>query len=169
MQNDISTRSRLFEQLLGEYKGLIAKVCYVYSSPTVSMEDLYQEVAVNLWQGIDKFRGDAKISTWIYRTAINTCITWVRRDRHRAHVDGLDAALLVADDSDEGEERMARYKVMHAMIAELRPLEKAIITMWLDDTPYADIAAVTGLSVANVATRLHRIKEKLTRQANQLQ
>lgn len=70
-------------QLLDEYKDLIAKVCYVYSSPTVSMDDLYQEVAANIWTGLDNFRGEAKISTWIYRTAINTCITWLRRNRHQ--------------------------------------------------------------------------------------
>lgn len=162
----IAQRQQQFLQLLDQYKDLIAKVCYVYSSPAATVDDLYQEVAANIWTGLEHFRGEAKISTWIYRTAINTCITCLRRNRHSNSSTGLDAALLVADDSDEGARRLEQYHMLHSMISGLQPLEKAIITMWLDDKPYADIASVTGLSVANVATRLHRIKEKLSRQAH---
>lgn len=158
-------RQKKFLELLDEYKDLIVKVCYVYSSPVVTIDDLYQEVAANIWTGLDKFRGDAKVSTWIYRTAINTCITWVRRNRNSSLNTDLDQALLVADDGEQARERMARYRMLYDMIAELQPLEKAIVTMWLDDKPYAEIAAVTGLSVPNVATRLHRIKEKLSKRA----
>jgi len=161
-------RQEQFIKLLDEYNDLIAKVCYVYSSPVVTMDDLYQEVAANIWTGLERFRGEAKISTWIYRTAINTCITWVRRNRHSRDYTCIDEAMLVADDSAEAEERMARYRMLHSMIASLQPLEKALVTMWLDDKPYAEIAAVTGLSVANVATRLHRIKEKLAKRAEKI-
>lgn len=157
------TRQERFLQLLDEYKDLIAKVCYVYSSPTASVDDLYQEVAANIWTGLDHFRGEAKVSTWIYRTAINTCITWLRRNRNQSLNTSIENAITVAD--TDGDSRMERYRQLHRMIASLQPMEKAIVTMWLDDKSYADIAAVTGLSVANVATRLHRIKEKLAKRA----
>ena len=160
-------RQQQFLQLLDQYKDLIVKVCYIYSTPSSPVDDLYQEVAANIWTGLERFRGEAKISTWIYRTAINTCISCLRRNRHSDTSTGLDDALLVADDSDESARRLEQYRMLHSMISGLQPLEKAIITMWLDDKPYADIASVTGLSVANVATRLHRIKEKLSRQARQ--
>lgn len=110
-------RQEQFLKLLDQYKDLIAKVCYVYSSPTASMDDLYQEVAANIWTGLDRFRGEAKISTWIYRTAINTCITWKRRDRHSSGRTEIDAALLMADDRAETEEQAERYRMLHAMIA----------------------------------------------------
>lgn len=160
-----SVRQEQFLKLLDEYKDLIAKICYVYSSPVVTMDDLYQEVAANLWTGLDKFRGEAKISTWIYRTAINTCITWVRRDKSSKMRTDIDEAMLMADDSSENDSRMERYRMLHNMIGTLKPMEKAIVTMWLDDKSFAEIASVTGLSVANVATRLHRIKEKLSKRA----
>lgn len=163
---DETARQKRFLELLDQYKDLIVKICYVYSSPAATMDDLYQEVAANIWTGLDRFRGEAKISTWIYRTAINTCITWVRRNKYAGMNTGLDAAMLVADEGAEAETRMQRYRMLHDMISTLQPIEKAIVTMWLDDKPYADIATVTGLSVANVATRLHRIKEKLARQAD---
>ena len=142
MANDTS-RQEKFIKLLDEYNGLIAKVCYVYSSPMATMDDLYQEVAANIWTGLDRFRGESKISTWIYRTAINTCITCMRRNRNHSLHTGIDAAMLVADDGAEAEERMAQYRMLHNMIAALQPMEKAIVTMWLDDKPYAEIADVT--------------------------
>ena len=100
MANDTS-RQEKFIKLLDEYNGLIAKVCYVYSSPMATMDDLYQEVAANIWTGLDRFRGESKISTWIYRTAINTCITCMRRNRNHSLHTGIDAAMLVADDGAE--------------------------------------------------------------------
>ncbi|MBD5276420.1 MAG: sigma-70 family RNA polymerase sigma factor [Bacteroides sp.] len=158
-------RQKRFEELLDTYKSLIVKVCYIYSSPQATVDDLYQEVAANLWTGLDRFRGDSKVSTWIYRTAINTCITWVRRNKHASLNTSLEGAMTIADDSAESLEREQRFRMLHDMISHLMPIEKAIVTMWLDDKPYSDIAAVTGLSVANVATRLHRIKEKLSKRA----
>lgn len=160
---DTSARQQQFLQLLDEYKDLIVKVCYVYSSPTAGVDDLYQEVAANIWTGLDKFRGEAKVSTWIYRTAINTCITWLRRNRNQSLNTPIENAIALAD--SETDSRMDRYRQLHRMISTLQPMEKAIVTMWLDDKSYAEIAAVTGLSVANVATRLHRIKEKLAQRA----
>ncbi|MDE6270191.1 MAG: sigma-70 family RNA polymerase sigma factor [Muribaculaceae bacterium] len=156
-------RQKQFISLLDEYKNLIVKVCYVYSSPSVSVDDLYQEVAANIWTGLDKFRGDAKISTWIYRTAINTCITYLRHNRHSSLNTPIEDAMMIADDGDSS--RMERYRQLHALIAGLQPLEKAIVTLWLDEKPYAEIANITGLSVPGIATRLHRIKDKLAQKA----
>lgn len=160
-------RQQQFLALLDQYKDLIVKICYVYSSPAATIDDLYQEIAANIWIGLPGFRGDAKYSTWIYRTAINTCITCQRRDRHSHSRADIEDALIVADDGDESMERLARYRMLHDLISTLLPIDKAIVTMWLDDKPYAEIASVTGLSVANVATRLHRIKDKLSRQAKE--
>lgn len=152
-------RQQRFLTLLDEYKNLIVKVCYVYSSPSVSVDDLYQEVAVNIWTGLDKFRGDSKVSTWLYRTAINTCITYLRRNRNTLLNTSIEEAMTMAEDGDET--RMERYRRLHDMIAGLQPLEKAVVTLWLDEKPYAEIASILGLTVPGVATRLHRIKEKL--------
>lgn len=155
-----SEKERLFLEMLDAHKSVIAKVCCVYTSPTADFDDLYQETVTNLWLGFDKFRGEAKISTWIYRAAINTCITWVRRNkRYNNNVAIENDMPIKVDDSN----KMADYRRLHAMISQLLPLEKAIITLWLDEKSYDEIASITGLTKANVAVKLHRIKEKMSK------
>jgi RNA polymerase sigma-70 factor (ECF subfamily) len=160
-----SDKEILFTNLIDQYKDIIVKACYIYNSDKATFSDLYQEVLINLWQGIDSFRGEAKMSTWIYRTAINTCITWHRKNVKHLHNISLDDITIEipTSDSTKGEE----LRQMYQMISNLEPLEKAIITLWLDENSYEDIAEITGISRANVAIKLHRIKDKLIRQGNQ--
>lgn len=154
----------MFLDLVDRYKGVIVKVCYMYATRTSHFDDLYQEVLVNLWQGMDRFRGQSSPSTWIYRIAINTCITWHRRNgKHDAWMPIDDAPEPADDDSME---RMSDLNDMYSLISGLDPIEKAIIMMWLDEKSYDEICEVTGFTRANVATRIHRIKDKLMKREN---
>lgn len=160
---DTERRERFLE-IADTYKMVIAKVCSVYASASAPFADLYQEVMVNVWNGLESWRGDARMSTWIYRLAINTCITWHRRNRR--HVEGavsLDFCPEIESEPSAADEVAELYR----LIAMLDPFDKALITLWLDERPYDEIAQITGISKANVATRLHRIREKLTKLANQ--
>ncbi len=157
------TRRERFLELADRHKVVIAKVCSVYASPSAPFADLYQEVMLNLWSGMDSYAGAAKVSTWIYRLAINTCITWHRRNRR--HVDGavgLDSCPEIAAEQGSVEEIRELYR----LISLLEPFDKALLMLWLDEKPYGEIADITGISRANVATRLHRIREKLTKLAH---
>lgn len=158
-------RQQQFLELADRYKGLIAKVCSLYSSPSAPFADLYQEVMVNLWSGMDSYRGDAKASTWIYRLAINTCITWHRRNRR--HTEGAVSLDFVAEPADDSESRLTQWEELNALIGRLDPFDKALIAMWLDEKSYDEIAAVTGISRTCVAQRLHRIRAKLSKLADQ--
>ena len=160
---DTERRERFLE-IADRYKMVIAKVCSVYASASAPFADLYQEVMVNVWSGLESWRGDAKMSTWIYRLAINTCITWHRRNRR--HVEGavsLDFCPEIQSEPSSADEVAELYR----LIAMLDPFDKALITLWLDERPYDEIAQIIGISKANVATRPHRIREKLTKLANQ--
>lgn len=161
----INDKEQRFTEMLDTYKGVIAKVCCVYASAANDFDDLYQETVINLWRGFDNFRGDSKVSTWIYRAAINTCITQIRRNNRRQNEVPLDVNLpIIAEEST----KMEDYRRLHSLISRLGPMEKAIVTLWLDERTYEEIAAVTGLSQTNVAVRLHRIKEKMSRMANDI-
>ncbi len=163
MQSNNNKEQR-FVEMLDTYKSVIAKVCCIYASPVADFDDLYQETVINLWNGFDNFRGDAKISTWIYRAAINTCITWVRKNKkHGNKVDLAPELPIQASEST----KLSDYKYLQSLIARLQPLEKAIVTLWLDEKSYDEIAAITGLSHANVAVKLHRIKDKLSKMTDQ--
>ncbi|MCM1067644.1 MAG: sigma-70 family RNA polymerase sigma factor [Muribaculaceae bacterium] len=157
-----------FVAVTAQYKEVIAKVCYMYASAAAPFDDLYQEVLINLWQGLDSFRGEAKISTWIYRTAINTCITWHRRnDRHSGSSTlRLDELLTEPADTASGRVMLEEYRELYRLIGMLGPLDKALITLWLDEKSYEEIALIMGLSKGNVAVKMHRVKEKLSRLAD---
>lgn len=71
-----------FVSLIKEYERVIYKVCYLYATPNAPLNDLYQEVVLNLWKAYPKFRGECKVSTWIYRIALNTCISFMRKEKN---------------------------------------------------------------------------------------
>ncbi len=154
-----------FLSLADEYKDVVAKVCSVYSSASAPFADLYQEVLANLWVGLDSYRGEAKASTWIYRIAINTCITWHRRNRRFSDnvvpLEGIQAPAV------EDSATAAECRELYRLIGLLEPVEKAIVTLWLDEKSYEEIASVMGITKANVATRMHRIRAKLARLAQE--
>lgn len=157
------SRENRFMAIVTEHRQLICKVCYMYADDTEHFNDLYQETLANLWQGMSTFRGDAKISTWIYRMCLNTCITFFRKHRrHNAETVGLDSILDIAGDDDS---RLANLREMYRLIGTLDQIEKALILMWLDERPYEEIAEVTGMTRNTVATRLRRIKQKLVKKA----
>ena len=168
MQNN-NDKDKRFLEVLDRHKSVIAKVCCIYSSPSVDFDDLYQETVINLWNGFDKFRGDAKISTWIYRTAINTCITWHRRNnRHSKGAVSIDSMPFDPVDASSADTaaRMENYRILQKLISRLESIDKALVMMWLDEKSYDEIAAVTGIKAGNVAVRLHRIRERLARMAS---
>lgn len=157
-QNEKESR---FMAVVDGNRQLLCKVCYMYATDRDHFQDLYQEVLANIWEGLDSFRGEAAISTWLYRTAINTCVTFFRRHgSHATSQTSLDfASAIEADDS--GAERMEQLREMYRLISRLDKIDKAIILMWLDERSYDEIAEVTGFTRNNVATRLHRIKQRL--------
>ncbi len=165
--NHQSDREAQFLEISGRYKEVIAKVCYMYTSPDAPFDDLYQEVLLNLWQGLGSFRGDAKISTWIYRTAINTCITWLRRNsRYGGNTTvRIDDVSVDPADTSASSPVMEEYRELYRLISMLGPIDKALVTLWLDEKSYDEIAAIMGLSKGNVAVKMHRIKEKLSKLA----
>ncbi len=144
---------------------MVLKVCYMYANDDNHLKDLYQEVLANLWQGIDSYGGTAKMSSWIYRIAINTCVSYFRRyDRHSSLFSPIeDVPEFGAEDSTKTGDLRKMYKLIYS----LGKLDKAIILLWLDEYSYDEIAEITGLSRNNVAVRLRRIKLKLIDKANQ--
>ncbi|MDE5989269.1 MAG: sigma-70 family RNA polymerase sigma factor [Duncaniella sp.] len=154
-----SERESRFMKVVNDSRQLLCKVCYMYATDRDHFQDLYQEVLANIWVGLDSFRGESAISTWLYRTAINTCVTFFRR--HSSHAASMTSLDLAADlEADDGV-RMEQLREMYRLISDLDKLDKAIILMWLDERSYDEIAEVTGFTRNNVATRLHRIKQRL--------
>ena len=155
---------REFLDMIAAQKRVIYKVCYIYAKDQDDLNDLFQEVVLNLWKSFPSYRGDSKLSTWVYRIAMNTCITFLRRSNTRLQTIPMtaDVASLVAD--EEG--RTGQLQELYRLINKLGKLERALILLWLEERSYQEMADILGISKANVAVKLLRTKEKLKKMSN---
>ena len=144
--------------IVSDNRPMIYKVCYMYASDPEELNDLYQEVVLNLWKAFPKFRRECKISTWIYRIALNTCISFIRKEKNIPEIVTLTQE---TDRTEETDETQAMLRQLYRMINRLGQLEKSIILLYLEEKSYEEIAEITGLTLTNVATKLSRIKDKL--------
>jgi RNA polymerase sigma factor (sigma-70 family) len=147
--------------ILNHHRGLIFKVCHIYCRDTEDRKDLFQEIVYQVWKSRSTFRQESKITTWIYRIALNTAITHFRREqRHNGRqfpIDSFDLPDLTAYDGTE--ELMS---MLFAAIESLDRIDKSIVLLYLEDKSYDEISEITGLSKSNVGVRLNRIKIKLS-------
>ena len=149
-----------FTNLLLRHAGLIHKVAYAYCRNATDREDVIQEIAMQLWQSRDRYDDRFKETTWIYRIAINVAVSFYRRERRHSHrrVSLEGAAITISAPSANPSpdlEQLMRWA------DDLGELDKALVLLYLDGHDHASIAEVLGISVSNVGTKLHRIKNKL--------
>ncbi len=142
---------------------LIYKVCSFYASDKQPLADLYQEVVLNLWRAFPNFKNQCAISTWMYRIALNTCISDLRKVLRRPKHEPLQAWENLLPEPDSMTESV---REMYRLIQQLKTLERAIILLYLEEKSNKEIADITGLTQGNVATKLTRIREKLKQMSN---
>ncbi|WP_072530423.1 RNA polymerase sigma factor [Bacteroides ilei] len=160
-----SQNEKDFLALLETHKRIIYKVCYMYTTDTVQLDDLYQETVLNLWKAFPSFRRDSSSATWIYRISLNTCISFRRKSRREVQAITLPVNMEISDENDGN--RKAQLTELYRLIHTLGPLERALILLWLEERSYEEIAQIIGLTKTNVGVRLNRIKEKLKNMSNQ--
>ena len=156
------TLEQQFTQTVKEHKSTIYTVCYMFSQDADEVNDLFQEVLVNLWKGFDQFEHRSDIKTWIYRVALNTCISLDRKKRRAASVQ-LTMDINLFEDRDEDTRQV---DMLHKRISKLQPFDRAIVLLWLEDISYEEIGQIVGISTSNVSVRLYRIREQLKNMSN---
>ena len=151
-----------FLSVIREYERVIYKVCYLYANPNAPLNDLYQDVVLNLWKAYPKFRKECKVSTWIYRIALNTCISFYRKEKNVPEIVSLtrdtDWAIEAHDPINE------MLKQLYQMINQLGQLDKSIILLYLEDKSYEEIAA-HGIRVQYNNEKILAGNEKLMKKA----
>ena len=147
-----------FVSVIREYERVIYKVCYLYTTPNATLNDLYQEVVLNLWKAFPKFRRECKISTWIYRIALNTCISFIRKEKNIPEIVTLTQE---ADRTEETDETQAMLRQLYRMINRLGQLEKSIILLYLEEKSYEEIAEITGCNAEAIRSNLSRARKKV--------
>lgn len=156
---------RRFVDITRNQGGLVSSICLSFARSKEEFEDLRQDAFLNIWRGIDSFRADSSISTWVYRITLNTCVSWQRKSRGgERQAEALNEFYRELFDETSRED-IERYEQMYRLIAQLPPLDKSALLMWLDDKSYDEIAEVMGLSRNAVASRLKRAKDRLAAMA----
>ena len=150
-----------FVSQLEANQNIVHKVCSLYTDNREAHNDLFQEIAIQLWKAYPRFRGDSKFSTWMYRVALNTAITLYRKSKKQPRTQDFDAVLyrVKAEYYDPTQEQ--QLNLMYSAIRELGDIDKALVFLYLEDRNYSEIAETLGISEVNARVKMNRIKTKL--------
>jgi RNA polymerase sigma factor (sigma-70 family) len=146
-----------FIELINRHRGLVYKICHLYTNDGDDRDDLFQDIVLQLWRAFPSFRKESLITTWMYRVALNTAISWFRREKRKPGVQRISGAELQLAELEPTPES----EVLHQAIQHLTQVEKAIIILYLDEKSYQEISEVMGITISNVGVKINRIKIKL--------
>lgn len=148
------------------HAGIIIKICRAYTESQEDFEDYYQEVCLQIWKSRANFQGQSEWSTWIYRLALNVCLTLLKQKKRKANQDLVPEFVQLEDDSQPGEEQEFALEQLYIAIRQLSELDRAVILLYLEEKSYQEIAEIIGSNPNNIGVRINRIKERLKKLLN---
>ena len=154
-----------FAAAVEQHRDALYRVCCAYVRDEADRQDIYQEVLIHVWKSLDMFRGQSNLGTWIYRVTVNTCLGWLRREKRRSQM--LDRAREEQFSEAPEVEPQAptvsgeNVQQLYACIARLAPVDRLLVSLYLEEMDSAEMASVLGISEGNVRVKLHRIKHQL--------
>lgn len=159
-------RDSLFKEIVKENHEKVFRICSCHTRSSDDCNDLYQQVLINIWQALRTFRGDSKISTWVYRIALNTAVDFTRAEKRRAvanrnYIEEMNASPQYNTATWEKIRDENRINELLLQINQLNVIDKIIISLMLEDLSSKEIAEVVGITEPNVRVKIHRIKESL--------
>jgi RNA polymerase sigma-70 factor (ECF subfamily) len=152
---------RGFLEVLGRHEPLINKVIRIYGVDSEDRRDLFQEIVYQLWRSYGSFKGDSRISTWLYRVALNTAITSLRKTKKVPEHTELNEQFVHVPASFDTADRSDQVQQLYSAIRSLGNVDRALVMLYLDEFSYKEIAEILGLTEDNVGVKLNRIKTKL--------
>jgi len=157
-----SEQQNIFDAWLRDHKGLLFKVVRAYAFTGEDQDDLLQEIVIQVWHSIPQYRGDAAVTTWLYRIAFYAALGWVRKEKkHRTgkqSLDGVEQILTVRSSAKD-----SRLQWLYEQIANLNPVDRSLMLLMLDGFSYKEIAGILGISESNVGVKINRIKARLAK------
>jgi RNA polymerase sigma-70 factor (ECF subfamily) len=151
-----------FLKLIEDNKGIIFKICNSYCANVNDREDLAQDIIYQLWRSGKRFSNDHKFTTWMYRVALNTAISFYRKEKNKeGKIPLFESVYELPDRAESTSTTEENILLLQQLINELKELDRALMILYLEDKSYKDIADILGITETNVATRISRIKETL--------
>jgi len=157
----------LYEQVTAELGAALDRLARSYEADADKRRDLLQEIHFAIWRSLSTFGGDCSLRTWVYRVAHNVAASHVLKQRRARPLVGLDEDLPEVVDVDGPLDRQRALGRLYELIQKLEPLDREVILLYLEDVDAASIGEITGISAANVATKIHRIKKIFARRSAQ--
>jgi len=160
-------KSRQFQEIIENHKGILYKVAGTYCQNTEDRQDLIQEIRIQIWQSLDKYNSDYKMSTWLYRISINTAISFYRKDKNRNQTSvKLDGKIQQPEELYD-KEKEDKLNLLEQFIYELNEFDKAIMLLYLEEKCHEEISTILGVSKSNIGTKIGRIKDTLKNRFSQ--
>jgi RNA polymerase sigma-70 factor, ECF subfamily len=152
-------QNRVFNEWLRGYKALIFKIVRAYTKDLMEGDDLFQEITIQLWRSVPKFRGESAVTTWIYRVALNIAIRWTGKEKKHRHSEDLNHRQHILEEKNSlTDERLAwLYEEIH----KLTEIDRSIALLLLDNFSYKEMADILGITQSNVGVKINRIKKHL--------
>ncbi|MBN8855258.1 MAG: RNA polymerase subunit sigma-70 [Sphingobacteriales bacterium 50-39] len=152
-------QEHIFRDWLEQYKGLFFKIVRTYTVTAMDMDDLFQEIVIQVWRSIPVWKKNCAVSTWIYRIAINTALSWTRKEKRRRQTEDLETAqVLLMEPVLVADERLAwLYEEIHQMDV----IDRSMALLLLEGFSYKEMAVIMGITESNVGVKINRIKKKL--------
>lgn len=151
-----------FNAIVEAYKETMYTICLMYARDQDEANDMMQEALINLWRAHDSFRGEASLRSWVWRICVNTCVSYERGQRRHHNTLPISVADLMTAQTDDDQQ----IRLLHDRIHRLRPFDRALVLLWLEELSYQEIGEILGITAQNVGIRLFRIKEQLRRMSN---
>lgn len=162
-------QNKLEKKFLSDFEknqNIVHKVCSIYTTNQDQHNDLFQEIAIQVWKNYSKFRGEAKFSTWMYRVALNTAISLYRKSSRSIKTQDFSDVSFKIKSIDYDDTKDQQLKALYDGIRELSDIEKALIFLYLEDKPYKEIAITLGITEVNARVKMNRAKDKLKKSLN---
>jgi RNA polymerase sigma-70 factor (ECF subfamily) len=142
------------------YAAIISKMCRLYTNSQVDFEDYYQEVCLQIWRSKDNYQGKSEWSTWVYRIALNVCLTLLKKDQKTRNI---IVSELPTNDPDEDQQVYSDEALneLYKAIKNLSEIDRTIILLYLEKKPYKEIGIILDSNAKNIAVRVQRIKSRL--------
>ncbi|MGE5497374.1 MAG: RNA polymerase sigma factor [Syntrophothermus sp.] len=159
-------RDEIFKDAIKENDRMILRVCYHFFGPGENARDAYQEILLKIWLNVENFRGECQLKTWIYRIAVNVCITFRSKEKKKSSVfvPFYELDYGKADEKEVYQDEENKLLFFRKFMEKLNVSDKALVSLYLEDLDTKEIAQITGLSESNVRVRVHRIKNEIKRQ-----
>lgn len=149
----------IFKEWVGNHSKVIFKIANAYTNNAMDKDDLFQDIAIQIWRSLPSFKAQSSVITWIYRIALNTALNWVRKEKGKKDTEPLEKVEHVLQEPEENLDEQLKW--LYREIYSLGLIDRCLVLLLLDNYSYKEMSAILGISESNVGVKINRIKKYL--------